>query len=162
MHSQITQKQKNSLFLLRGKSPWLSPFQSGCSPKGRACCLGCNAPSVCRSPPQSPPPSLTCLGTSTNSFGSCIGKGQMEEDLLGETVTHFQAQESGTTAATSPSPRTLTLSSPDASEKGSRQWCCRVNSVGASQRVQPRISLWTEAIHCTMCWLIRRTFPRVA
>lgn len=25
MHSQITQKQKNSLFLLRGKSPWLSP-----------------------------------------------------------------------------------------------------------------------------------------
>lgn len=55
-------------------------------------------------------------------------KGQMEEDLHGEAATHFQTQES-------PTP---TLSTPDASEKGSRWWHCRVNSVGAGQLAQPR------------------------
>lgn len=46
--------------------------------------------------------------------------------------------------------------------EGSRWWPCRVNSVGARQLPQPGISLWTDAIHCAVCWLLRCTIPTAA
>lgn len=179
--TQITQRQKNLLFLLEERSLRLPPLQFGCSsravrlsqPQSRLLCVG--------SLPHSPFPydipagqpcchvargcdftqsSATSLGISTNRLrSSCTRKGQMEEVLLRGTATHLQTQESGEQRLPRPVPDPLHSW---CIREGSRWWPCRVNSVGARQLPQPGISLWTDAIHCAVCWLLGCTFPTAA